>query len=299
MAAVQHSRIPTRQIPTSDFLQDAEEFPPLGGSALTPGAGTIGRTGVNAPSSPAAFPPQDTSSNLSQSVLSSPDVACAAPQSGNAVSAAAPSGDKYGLTGLVSVIRASDQDINALALGFDLTTLGLNLNSADYLYTTFASPYSEGPTRVQPEFRIPQCYFMNPPHLRFQMFQRFHLETLFYIFYSMPCDVLQLAAAQELYNRDWRFHKEKKLWFTRAPNTEPILKTETYEKGSFLVFDPNKWLKERKDDYTLVYDQLEEKTSVQGPETASAAPATSSATPAPVVPVSAQPPPPPAAPRPR
>jgi hypothetical protein len=95
------------------------------------------------------------------------------------------------------------------------------------------------------------------------MFQRFHLETLFYIFYSMPADVLQLAAAQELYNRDWRFHKEKKLWFTRAPGVEPTIKTATYEKGAYLVFDPEKWTKERKDDFILVYDQLEEKTSVQ------------------------------------
>ena len=38
--------------------------------------------------------------------------------------------DRFGLMGLLSVIRMTDQDLNTLALGTDLTTLGLNLNSA-------------------------------------------------------------------------------------------------------------------------------------------------------------------------
>jgi hypothetical protein len=244
---------PQRPAATSDFIQSPEEFPPLGGAQLPPGP--------RGPMAPGPFAPQAPSDKVS---ISRPPGAPGAPGAPPAVGGSAlPPGDRFGLTGLLGVIRMTDPDLNALALGFDLTTLGLNLNSPDYLYTTFASPWSEGPTAVQPEFRIPQCYFMTPPHLRFQMFQRFHLETLFYIFYSMPADVLQLAAAQELYNRDWRFHKEKKLWFTRAPNVEPSIKTATYEKGSYLVFDPEKWTKERKDDFILVYDQLEEKTAVQ------------------------------------
>ncbi len=38
----------------------------------------------------------------------------------------------------------TDPDLNTLALGSDLTTLGLNLNAAESLYTTFASPWAEG-----------------------------------------------------------------------------------------------------------------------------------------------------------
>eukprot|EP01060_Flectonema_neradi_P004169 TRINITY_DN12734_c0_g2_i2.p1 TRINITY_DN12734_c0_g2~~TRINITY_DN12734_c0_g2_i2.p1 ORF type:complete len:127 (+),score=27.20 TRINITY_DN12734_c0_g2_i2:409-789(+) len=94
------------------------------------------------------------------------------------------------------------------------------------------------------------------------MFQRFHLETLFYIFYSMPRDVLQLAAAQELYNREWRFHKTHKLWFMRE--AQPSVKQATYERGNYYVFEPQKWKKERRDDFVLVYDQLEEKTAMAG-----------------------------------
>eukprot|EP00759_Apiculatamorpha_spiralis_P015315 PhF_6_TR21964/c0_g1_i2/m.31234/K12605/CNOT2, NOT2; CCR4-NOT transcription complex subunit 2 len=170
--------------------------------------------------------------------------------------------DLYGLMGLQPVIKMENPDLSCLALGYDLNSFGLNLGSAEYIYPTFSSPWSDHPPRVQPEYRIPPCYFMQPPHLRFQMFQRFKLETLFYIFYSMPRDVLQLAAAQELFNREWRYHKEQKLWFTRWPGTEPTIKTTTYEKGSYQVFVPEKWGFDRKDDFVLNYEMLDERTHI-------------------------------------
>jgi hypothetical protein len=39
--------------------------------------------------------------------------------------------DRYGLLGLLNVIRMTDQDLNTLALGSDLGSLGLNLNSQE------------------------------------------------------------------------------------------------------------------------------------------------------------------------
>ena len=39
--------------------------------------------------------------------------------------------DRFGLFGLLNVIRMTDQDLNTLALGTDLTLLGLNLNSPE------------------------------------------------------------------------------------------------------------------------------------------------------------------------
>ena len=48
------------------------------------------------------------------------------------------------LLGLLSVIRMSDPDLTTLALGTDLTTLGLNLNSPEPLYKTFGSPWWGG-----------------------------------------------------------------------------------------------------------------------------------------------------------
>jgi hypothetical protein len=75
---------------------------------------------------------------------------------------------KFGLLGLLDVIRMTNADLNTLALGSDLTTLGLNLNSAECLYSTFASPWAEAPTMREPQFSLPMCYYMQPPPLKTQ-----------------------------------------------------------------------------------------------------------------------------------
>ena len=51
--------------------------------------------------------------------------------SGHTGSAMPKDADRFGLLGLLSVIRMTDPDLNTLALGTDLTTLGLNLNSSE------------------------------------------------------------------------------------------------------------------------------------------------------------------------
>ena len=147
--------------------------------------------------------------------------------------------DRFGLMGLLAVIRMTDQDLNTLALGTDLTTLGLNLNSSDCLYATFASPWADSPAQRDPEFTLPQCYYMQPPALKTGHFSKFQLETLFYIFYNMPRDTLQAYAATELYNRDWRYHKDLKLWFTRASRQG----AQDSQKGQYIYFDINEWKK--------------------------------------------------------
>ena len=148
--------------------------------------------------------------------------------------------DRYGLMGLLNVIRMTDQDLNTLALGTDLTTLGLNLNSSECLYATFASPWADAPAQRDPEFSLPQCYYMQPPALKTGHFSKFRLETLFYIFYNMPRDTLQAYAATELYNRDWRYHKDLKLWFTKASRTGA---GQEQQKGHYIYFDINEWRK--------------------------------------------------------
>lgn len=74
--------------------------------------------------------------------------------------------DRYGLKGLLGVIRMTDPDLTTLAIGTDLTTLGLNLNSRENLYKTFASPWAEGPTRGEPEYTLPACYVQQAPRLQ-------------------------------------------------------------------------------------------------------------------------------------
>nr|XP_016494159.1 PREDICTED: probable NOT transcription complex subunit VIP2 isoform X2 [Nicotiana tabacum] len=168
--------------------------------------------------------------------------------------------DPFGMLGLLSVIRMSDPDLTSLALGIDLTTLGLNLNSAENLHKAFGSPWSDEPAKGDPEFTVPQCYYAKqPPPLNQAYFSKFQLDTLFYIFYSMPKDEAQLYAANELYNRGWFYHREHRLWFMRVANMEPLVKTNAYERGSYICFDPNTWETIRKDNFVLHYEMLEKR----------------------------------------
>mmetsp|Transcript_29750 Transcript_29750/g.41084 ORF Transcript_29750/g.41084 Transcript_29750/m.41084 type:complete len:660 (-) Transcript_29750:253-2232(-) len=166
--------------------------------------------------------------------------------------------DRFGLLGLLSVVRMSDPDLSTLTLGTDLTTLGLNLNSPDNLYKTFGSPWADSAVRAEPEFSLPSCYVQQAPRLQPEYFSKFQEETLFYVFYSMPGDEAQLFAANELANRGWAFHKELKMWISQVPGTEPAVKTNQYERGgSWFIFDSNSWERVRKDNFLLHYDQLE------------------------------------------
>ena len=89
---------------------------------------------------------------------------------------------------------------------------------------------------------------------------RYKDDILFYMFYTNVGDVLQMAAAAELYNRDWRwkksfsemfsqswrccrYHKEERVWITRAPGMAPSEKTTSYERGTYYFFDVNSWRK--------------------------------------------------------
>lgn len=72
--------------------------------------------------------------------------------------------DQFGIVGLLTFIRAAETDPNlvSLALGQDLTALGLNLNSPDNLYPTFGGPWAEHPCRPQDiDFHVPPEYLIN------------------------------------------------------------------------------------------------------------------------------------------
>lgn len=171
--------------------------------------------------------------------------------------------DPFGLLGLLSVIRMSDPDLTSLALGIDLTTLGLNLNSGEDLHKKFVSPWSDGSSKGGPEYRVPECYYAKQaPALHQGYFSKFKVQTLFYIFYSMPRDETQLYAANELSARGWFYHKDLRVWLTRVPNIEPLVKTNTYERGSYLCFDPNIWDTVRKDNYVLQYEFVEKRPAI-------------------------------------
>ena len=50
-----------------------------------------------------------------------------------------------------------DENLTTLALGTDLTTLGLNLNASDNLYETFQSPWADARSNRTPDYNLPRC----------------------------------------------------------------------------------------------------------------------------------------------
>nr|XP_029143239.1 probable NOT transcription complex subunit VIP2 isoform X2 [Arachis hypogaea]XP_029143240.1 probable NOT transcription complex subunit VIP2 isoform X3 [Arachis hypogaea] len=63
----------------------------------------------------------------------------------------------------------------------------------------------------------------------------------------------------ELHNRGWYYHKDNRVWFIRVPNMEPLVRTNTYERGSYHCFDPNTFETVRKDNFVLHYEMLEKR----------------------------------------
>ncbi|KAJ8328803.1 transcriptional regulator [Batrachochytrium dendrobatidis] len=197
---------------------------------------------------------------------------------------------QHGLLGLIDVIRMTNDDVTTLALGCDLPSLGLNLNSSDPIYSTFMSPFADVPSvGADPVFSIPPCYAplgsltslgslatptgsagsQHPPSLlsttppAISKIASLADESLLYIFYAMPRDILQEAAAQELYDRSWRFHRELKLWVCKETNpvgssatSESFAKGNGFERGVYIFFDPLTWSRVKKE-WVLYYDQLE------------------------------------------
>jgi len=173
----------------------------------------------------------------------------------------------FGITGLLQWVRASEDmpDLTELVMGSDLRELGLNLNTEPMLYPNFGGPWADMPLRPQDiDYPVPEDYLTNTA-IRDKLgpvkFQKYKEDVLFYVFYTSVGDVLQLAAAAELYNRDWRYHKDDRVWITRAPGMAPSEKTQSYERGTYYFFDVTNWRKVSKE-FHLDYDKLEDRPSL-------------------------------------
>ena len=60
---------------------------------------------------------------------------------------------------------------------------------------------------------------------------------------------------------DFRYHKEERVWITRAPGMVPAEKTASYERGTYYFFDISCWRKVPKE-FHLDYDKLEDRPSL-------------------------------------
>ena len=64
-----------------------------------------------------------------------------------------------------------------------------------------------------------------------------------------------MSAANELYERGWRFNKAFGHWVARLRNVNPDVRQKTFEKGVYQFFNPTTWQRESKD-MTLYYSEL-------------------------------------------
>ncbi|GIJ98608.1 hypothetical protein Aspvir_000726 [Aspergillus viridinutans] len=168
--------------------------------------------------------------------------------------------DRFGLAGLLRMIHSDSPDVASLAVGQDLMTLGLDLNQPEPLHTSFASPFVASMSAVPMEqnFSLPACYSVaniQPLQTRIPSFSD---ETLFYIFYSMPRDIMQELAAEELMGRKWRYHKIERCWLTRDETYPGPVDVEprVSERGVYLIWDPTTWKKVRRE-FILRYEDLD------------------------------------------
>lgn len=136
------------------------------------------------------------------------------------------------------------------------------MESPNDLYPTFVSPFSDNQARpYEIDYQVPSEYQMGM-QIREKLpqvnFNNLNEDTLFFLFYLFGNDYVQLSSASELYRRDWRYHKDDRLWLTRIKNILPDHKCETYETGVYCVFDVQLWRKTHKS-MRIDYDKLDGK----------------------------------------
>ena len=66
------------------------------------------------------------------------------------------------------------------------------------------------------------------------------------------------SAFPSRFNRNWRYHKELRIWITKENSTQPSQKVHGGEQGRYAFWDPEVWEKGQKD-ITVLYSDLEEK----------------------------------------
>ncbi|SPN99660.1 related to cell division control protein CDC36 [Cephalotrichum gorgonifer] len=167
-----------------------------------------------------------------------------------------PPADKWGLKGLRTLMN-NYPDYNAMVLGIDPNSLGLDLASSEPISTQIYSLFDDQPPRPAiPHFRLPECYHVKNVGPIETKISNFNEDTLFFIFYANAGDVTQHLAAQELHARSWRWHKKLQIWLTKDEHMMPQQISPTVERGFYIIWDPIRFQRDRRE-FTLHYGDLD------------------------------------------
>ncbi|TPX35100.1 hypothetical protein SmJEL517_g02476 [Synchytrium microbalum] len=135
-----------------------------------------------------------------------------------------------------------------------------NMMETSFQYVPDASD-SEKPKHYMPKspYPTPGYYPQTPLALleNLAMFEKFDIDTLFFIFYYQQGTYQQYLAARELKRQSWRFHKKYLTWFQR--HEEPKSITDEYEQGTYIYFDyEGAWCQRKKCEFRFDYRYLED-----------------------------------------
>ena len=122
---------------------------------------------------------------------------------------------EFGVRGILTLQKNLQDDKAMLAKGKDLSVLEGNKKNMEFMSSYMSSSQldNEIDHKEFPEFNLPASYFISKPILKAKMIKTYHVETLFYVFYNMPGELIQSYVADELYRRDWLYDPKKMMWF--------------------------------------------------------------------------------------
>ncbi|KAI9298939.1 hypothetical protein K502DRAFT_137239 [Neoconidiobolus thromboides FSU 785] len=155
--------------------------------------------------------------------------------------------EKYGLPKILDILyNKKEKTEYFLATGIPLESAKLNLNDPRPIFNTLLSPWILEPSTYSglskiPDNELPKDFQDNHPMVSpMKHIKRYKDRTLFYIFYTMPRDLMQEGAAHELHSRGWRYHIKRQLWMMRVENNE-LTSRQNENSDIFEVFHPRNW----------------------------------------------------------
>lgn len=125
---------------------------------------------------------------------------------------------EFGVRGILTLQKHLHEDKSLLAKGKDLSSLESNKKNIECMSSYFSGPQVDQDIEGSefPEFTLPPSYFVSKPILKAKMIKSYQIETLFYVFYNMPGELVQSCVADELYKRNWVYEPKKQTWFSKT-----------------------------------------------------------------------------------
>ena len=179
--------------------------------------------------------------------------------------------DDFGLHALRDILSMKYADFTSFSLGQDIQALGLPISGASkensktserkgtqrmihpekLMYPAFHHLWSsnnipaDASQLLGPTFATDISAKSEGLPFRVDQLAKLHFETLLYIFYSYPQDVVQMAVAAELYRREWTYDVPNNRWFLATLQCSGAMKstesTDELEGERSRVFDPDTW----------------------------------------------------------